>query len=75
MDVERRDRPVVSGLRGARANFGGDDRGASSLEYGLLIAGIASLIVTVVFAFNGSITGLFSDTCESISATAGTTTC
>ena len=30
-----------------------DERGASAVEYGLLIAGIAALIVVVVFAFGG----------------------
>ena len=51
------------------------DRGASAVEYGLLIAGIAALIVMVVFAFHGTITGLFQDTCSSISGRAGTSTC
>ena len=32
-----------------------DERGASAVEYGLLIAGIAALIVVVVFAFGGVI--------------------
>ncbi|MGZ4445853.1 MAG: Flp family type IVb pilin, partial [Nocardioides sp.] len=32
-----------------------DERGASAVEYGLLIAGIAALIVVVVFAFGGKI--------------------
>lgn len=39
-----------------------DERGASAVEYGLLIAGIAALIVLVVFAFGGTIQGIFSDT-------------
>lgn len=43
-----------------------DERGASAVEYGLLIAGIAALIAVVVFAFSGTITGLFDDTCTSI---------
>ena len=30
-----------------------DERGASAVEYGLLIAGIAAMIVVVVFAFGG----------------------
>ena len=34
-----------------------DERGASAVEYGLLIAGIAALIVTVVFLFGGALTG------------------
>lgn len=51
-----------------------DDRGASAVEYGLLIAGIAALIVVVVFAFSGTITGLFEDTCDAVGGT-GTQTC
>ena len=31
-----------------------DERGASAVEYGLLIAGIAALIVAVVFVFGGA---------------------
>jgi pilus assembly protein Flp/PilA len=38
-----------------------DERGASAVEYGLLIAGIAALIVVVVFAFGGVIKNIFSD--------------
>ena len=34
-----------------------DERGASAVEYGLLIAGIAALIVVVVFAFGDNLTG------------------
>src|SRR5690242_18498536 len=30
-----------------------DERGASAVEYGLLVAGIAALILAVVFAFGG----------------------
>jgi pilus assembly protein Flp/PilA len=43
-----------------------EERGASAVEYGLLIAGIAALIAVVVFAFSGTITGLFNDTCTAI---------
>ena len=43
-----------------------DERGASAVEYGLLIAGIAALIVVVVFAFGDTLTGIFSDTCEKV---------
>ncbi len=32
-----------------------DERGASAVEYGLLIAGIAALVVVVVFAFGDTI--------------------
>ena len=34
-----------------------NERGASAVEYGLLIAGIAALIVVVVFAFGDNLTG------------------
>ena len=54
-----------------------DERGASAVEYGLLIAGIAALIVVVVFAFGGVIKNIFSQTCKSVgqSASGGTTGC
>ena len=44
-----------------------DERGASAVEYGLLIAGIAALIVVVVFAFGDTLTGIFSNTCDAVS--------
>ena len=43
-----------------------DERGASAVEYGLLIAGIAALIVVVVFAFGDNLRAIFEDTCNSI---------
>jgi pilus assembly protein Flp/PilA len=46
-----------------------DERGASAVEYGLLIAGIAALIVVVVFAFGGALSGIFTDTCNSVAGT------
>lgn len=52
-----------------------DERGASAVEYGLLIAGIAAFIVIVIFAFSGTVTGLFSDTCSSVDAVASTGAC
>ena len=41
-----------------------DEDGASAVEYGLLVAGIAALIVLIVFAFGGVIKGVFKDTCD-----------
>jgi len=49
------------------------ERGASAVEYGLLIAGIAALIVVVVFAFGGVLTNIFSDTCDSVGQSSGQT--
>jgi pilus assembly protein Flp/PilA len=48
-----------------------DERGASAVEYGLLIAGIAALIVIVVFAFGGVIHDIFQKTCNSVGASSG----
>jgi pilus assembly protein Flp/PilA len=52
-----------------------DERGASAVEYGLLIAGIAALIVVVVFAFGGVIKNIFQTTCNSVGASSGNATC
>jgi pilus assembly protein Flp/PilA len=43
-----------------------DESGASAVEYGLLIAGVAALIVVVVFAFGNTISGVFTDTCTAV---------
>jgi pilus assembly protein Flp/PilA len=52
-----------------------DERGASAVEYGLLIAGIAALIVVIVFAFGGVLKNIFGGTCNSIGTSAGSGTC
>ena len=36
-----------------------EDRGATAVEYGLLIAGIAALIIGAVFAFGPAVAALF----------------
>ncbi|WP_203335392.1 Flp family type IVb pilin [Nocardioides limicola] len=46
-------------LEGRKAGM--DERGASAVEYGLLIAGIAALIIAVVFLLGGTIRDMFSD--------------
>ena len=48
-----------------------DDRGASAVEYGLLIAGIAALIVVVVFAFGNVLRNIFTNTCNSVAMSGG----
>jgi pilus assembly protein Flp/PilA len=52
-----------------------DERGASAVEYGLLIAGIAALIVVVVFAFGGSLKSIFTDTCSKVTVSATNKSC
>ena len=48
-----------------------DERGASAVEYGLLIAGIAALIVVVVFAFGDNLKDVFEDTCNIVAGGGG----
>lgn len=52
------------------ARFAKTERGASAVEYGLLIAGIAALIVVIVFAFGDNIKGIFESTCKSVASKA-----
>jgi pilus assembly protein Flp/PilA len=49
-----------------------DDRGASAVEYGLLIAGIAALIVIAVFALGPIVDEIFDDTCTQITTESDT---
>lgn len=48
------------------------EEGASAVEYALLVAAIAALIVIVVFAFGGMVQSIFQDTCDSISSEGST---
>jgi pilus assembly protein Flp/PilA len=45
-----------------------DEDGASAVEYGLLVAGIAAIIVLVVFMLGGVIKNSFSKTCGVVSS-------
>ena len=40
---------------------GSADSGASAVEYGLLVAGIAVAIIVIVFALGGTLNTLFTD--------------
>jgi pilus assembly protein Flp/PilA len=42
------------------------DDGASAVEYGLLVAAIAALVVIIVFALGGLIRDVFNETCKEI---------
>ena len=61
---------TITGLHGIIARR--DEEGASAVEYGLLVAGIAALIVAIVFLFGGMISDVFSDTCTKVSTGAST---
>ena len=63
-------------LDGRRAAMA--DRGASAVEYALLVAGIAAVIIAAVFLFYGKIANIFGDTgncLQSPSATSNASTC
>lgn len=45
-----------------------NEEGASAVEYGLLVAAIAALIVIIVFALGGIIRDSFNTTCDTIAA-------
>lgn len=49
------------------------DEGASAVEYGLLVAAIAALIVVIVFALGNVIKEVFTDTCTEVQTGAATT--
>ena len=47
------------------------EEGASAVEYGLLVAGIAALVVAVVFVFGGVIKSSFQTTCNTVKTGSG----
>jgi pilus assembly protein Flp/PilA len=49
-----------------------DEDGASAVEYGLLVAAIAAVIVIIVFALGGLIKNAFSTTCSNIASGSST---
>ncbi len=50
-----------------------DETGASAVEYGLLVAGIAALIAVAVFTLGGSLSTLFTDTKTCVAGSSSTT--
>jgi pilus assembly protein Flp/PilA len=52
------------------------EKGASSVEYGLLIVAIAAVLAIAVFALGGVTDEMFGDTCDEFDAQASvSTTC
>jgi pilus assembly protein Flp/PilA len=45
-----------------------EEDGASAVEYGLVLAGIAALITGVVFLFGGAVSDQYDSTCDSVTA-------
>ena len=51
-----------------------DETGASAVEYGLLVAAIAALIVVAVFGIGKVVSGSFSSTCTTLKTQTNDTT-
>lgn len=64
---------METSAHGAGEHWPPGELGASAVEYGLLIAGIAALIVATVFLFGGVVGNLFGDSCGTITAQIKTT--
>ena len=47
------------------------DKGASAVEYGLMVAAIAAVIVGTVFALGGFVQKSFDSTCSALNAPTG----
>jgi pilus assembly protein Flp/PilA len=56
---------VLRGSSGRSCARRGDE-GASAVEYGLLVAAIAAVIVALVFALGSYVRGAFQTTCDNI---------
>jgi pilus assembly protein Flp/PilA len=55
---------VIQRIRSVRKRV--EDRGASAVEYGLMVAAIAALIVGVVFGLGRMLNSNFTSTCDTI---------
>lgn len=62
---------MIAYVRNIRRHAKRDD-GASAVEYGLLIAAIAAVIVVIVFALGGLLQSKFKNTCDNINTNGGT---
>ncbi|HVN10774.1 MAG TPA: Flp family type IVb pilin [Kineosporiaceae bacterium] len=61
--------------RCARRARGAAEKGASAVEYGLMIAAIAAVIVGTVFALGGFVKSSFDKTCSTLNAPVGPASC
>lgn len=63
---------MITYMRNIRRQAKRDD-GASAVEYGLLVAAIAAVIVVIVFALGSVVQKKFQDTCKGIDTSATAT--
>ncbi len=67
-------------MRDFLIRFVNNESGAATVEYGLLVAAIAAIIILTVFSLGGYVEGAFKATCTAFKSssdvsTTGTTTC
>jgi pilus assembly protein Flp/PilA len=55
---------MLAYMRAVQAKAKNRDEGASAVEYGLLVAAIAAIIIVLVFAVGSWVKGAFKDTCD-----------
>ena len=55
-------------MREFLARFAKNESGAAAVEYGLLVAAIAAVIILTVFYLGGYVEGAFSATCSAFKA-------
>ena len=55
---------MLAYIRNFTAMQKSNDEGASAVEYGLLVAAIAAVIILLVFALGGFVKGAFKTTCD-----------
>ena len=67
-DIEKEEGLFKMKNRFLAKRFVKNDRGATAVEYGLLIAGIAIAIVIIVFTMGDSLEGQFTDYSAKVSA-------
>lgn len=61
---------MIAYMRAVRRHAKNDD-GASAVEYGLLVAAIAAVIVVIVFALGSLVQKKFKNTCDSLDTNGG----
>ena len=59
---------VITYIRRLSQAKSGAEEGASAVEYGLLVAAIAAIIILVVFAVGSWVKGAFKDTCSAFNS-------
>ena len=58
-------------MKKALVNFLRDEEGATAVEYGLIIAGIAAVIIATVFLLGGTVDEKFSEVEQKMSGAGG----